>query len=480
MATQLRDKVATGVAWSVAEKLGSMLMQMVVSIVVARLLMPEDFGVMAILTFFTALLVVVVDSGFSQTLIRKTEPTQSDYKSVFVFNISVSLLLYGIMVALSPVAASYYNLPIISRIAPVLSLLLPVNALCVIQNTILARQFRFATISRINFTSSAVAGVMAIAMAWCGCGVWSLVGQRLAQIASKAVLLWWHGSWRCEGEVSRKALVAMAPLSLSLMGTDIISYLYNNISQLFIGKIYSTTTLGYYNQAQKLKELPVTSVVQSFQSVTYPALASVKDDKQKFTDSYLRVLAITAAVIAPIMVGMVAVAEDMFSLLLGERWMPTVPYFKILSLSGLFYPISMIAYNVLKVAGNGAVILRLEIVKKSIMTAILALTIPHSVVAIAWGMVLMSAVEFVLNALCSLRFANLRALEILRTLMPIALLTTVMYFAVRIVGYYCADMQLFARFVVQVATGAGVYVSCALIFRMKFLKDILQSIKRII
>ena len=370
MATQLRDKVTTGVAWSVAEKLGSMLMQMVVSIVVARLLMPEDFGVMAILTFFTALLVVVVDSGFSQTLIRKTEPTQSDYKSVFVFNISVSLLLYGIMVALSPVAASYYNLPIISRIAPVLFLLLPVNALCVIQNTILARQFRFATISRINFTSSAVAGVMAIAMAWCGCGVWSLVGQRLAQIASKAVLLWWHGSWRCEGEVSRKALVAMAPLSLSLMGTDIISYLYNNISQLFIGKIYSTTTLGYYNQAQKLKELPVTSVVQSFQSVTYPALASVKYDKQKFTDSYLRVLAITAAVIAPIMVGMVAVAEDMFSLLLGERWMPTVPYFKILSLSGLFYPISMIAYNVLKVAGNGAVILRLEIVKKSIMTAL--------------------------------------------------------------------------------------------------------------
>jgi O-antigen/teichoic acid export membrane protein len=157
-----------------------------------------------------------------------------------------------------------------------------------------------------------------------------------------------------------------------------------------------------------------------------------------------------------------------------------VPYFKILSLSGLFYPISMIAYNVLKVAGNGGVILRLEIVKKSIMTAILALTIPHSVVAIAWGMVVMSAVEFVLNALCSLRFANLRALELFRTLIPIALLTTVMYLAVRVVGYYCADMQLFARFVVQVATGAGVYVAGALIFRMKFLKDILQSIRRII
>ena len=480
MAKQLRDKVTVGVAWSVAEKVGSMLMQMVVSIVVARLLMPEDFGVMAILTFFTALLAVVVDSGFSQTLIRKTEPTQNDYKSVFIFNITISLLLYGAMVALSPLIASYYKLPIVSKIAPVLFLLLPVNALCVIQNTIFARQFRFATLSRINFTSSAVAGVTAIAMAWSGCGVWSLVGQRLAQITTKAALLWWRGTWRCEGEFSSRALRMMCSLSLSLMGTDIISYLYNNISQLFIGKLYSAGTLGYYNQAQKLKELPVTSVVQSFQSVTYPALANVKDDKAKFADSYLRVLSITAAVIAPIMVGMVAVADDMFMLLLGERWMPTVPYFKILSISGIFYPISMIAYNVLKVAGNGGVILKLEIVKKAIMTLILLVAIPHSVRAIAWGMVIMSAVEFVLNALCSLRFAQIKVGTMLRTLLPITLLTATMYFAVRIVGYYTADLQLFARFMVQVATGIGFYVAGALFFRMKFFNDILQSVKRII
>ena len=358
MAEQLRDKVTVGVAWSVAEKIGSMLMQMVVSIVVARLLMPEDFGVLAILTFFTALMAVVVDSGFSQTLIRKTEPTESDYKSVFVFNVVTSLVLYAVMTALSPAIAAYYNLPVISKIAPVLFLLLPVNALTVIQNTIFARQFRFATLSRINFASATIAGVTAITMAWCGFGVWSLVAQRLAQVTVKAVLLWWRGDWRCKGRFDFSALRAMSGFSFRLMGTDIISYLYNNIAQLFIGKMHSATTLGYYNQAQKLKELPVTSVVQSFQSVTYPALANVKGDKQKFADSYLRVLAITAAVIAPVMVGMVAVADDMFMLMLGQRWMPTVPYFKILSLAGLFYPISMIAYNVLKGAGDGGVILR--------------------------------------------------------------------------------------------------------------------------
>ena len=480
MAEQLRDKVTVGVAWSVAEKLGSMLMQMVVSIVVARLLMPEDFGVLAILTFFTALMAVVVDSGFSQTLIRKTEPTESDYKSVFLFNVVTSLVLYAVMTALSPAIAAYYNLPVISKIAPVLFLLLPVNALTVIQNTIFARQFRFATLSRINFASATIAGVTAITMAWCGFGVWSLVAQRLAQVTVKAVLLWWRGDWRCKGRFDFSALRAMSGFSFRLMGTDIISYLYNNIAQLFIGKMHSATTLGYYNQAQKLKELPVTSVVQSFQSVTYPALANVKGDKQKFADSYLRVLAITAAVIAPVMVGMVAVADDMFMLMLGQRWMPTVPYFKILSLAGLFYPISMIAYNVLKVAGDGGVILRLEIIKKAIMTIILVLAIPHSVTAIAWGMVVMAVVELMLNALYSLRFAELKAFDLVCTLLPIALLTTAMYFAVRVVGYYTADFGLFARFMLQIAVGVATYLLGALIFRMKFLKDILQSVKRII
>lgn len=480
MAEQLRDKVTVGVAWSVAEKIGSMLMQMVVSIVVARLLMPEDFGVLAILTFFTALMAVVVDSGFSQTLIRKTEPTESDYKSVFVFNVVTSLVLYAVMTALSPAIAAYYNLPVISKIAPVLFLLLPVNALTVIQNTIFARQFRFATLSRINFASATIAGVTAITMAWCGFGVWSLVAQRLAQVTVKAVLLWWRGDWRCKGRFDFSALRAMSGFSFRLMGTDIISYLYNNIAQLFIGKMHSATTLGYYNQAQKLKELPVTSVVQSFQSVTYPALANVKGDKQKFADSYLRVLAITAAVIAPVMVGMVAVADDMFMLMLGQRWMPTVPYFKILSLAGLFYPISMIAYNVLKVAGDGGVILRLEIIKKAIMTIILVLAIPHSVTAIAWGMVVMAVVELMLNALYSLRFAELKAFDLVCTLLPIALLTTAMYFAVRVVGYYTADFGLFARFMLQIAVGVATYLLGAIIFRMKFLKDILQSVKRII
>ena len=480
MAQQLRDKVASGVAWSVAEKLGSMALQMVVSIVVARLLLPEDFGVLAILTFFTALSIVVIDSGYSQTLIRKTEPTEADYKSVFIFNIGVSIALYALLVAISPLIASYYNLPIITRIAPVLMLLLPLSALCVIQNTIFAREFRFATLSRINFASSAVAGGMAIVMALCNCGVWSLVGQRITQIVVKALLLWFYGSWRCGGSFSIDALKSMGSFSFRLMGTDMISYLYNNIAQLFIGKMYSADTLGYFNQAQKLKELPVTSAVQSFQSVTYPALANVKENPTKLADSYRRVLMIVAAVMFPVMVGMIAVADDMFTLLLTDRWAATVPYFKILSLAGLLYPLSMIAYNILKVSGDGKTILRLEIAKKGIMTIILALTIPHSVTAIAWGLVAMSAVEFILNIAASLRVATLSPWQIVRALLPTALLCAVMYIAVRWCAIQMADSSLALRFIAQITTGATVYILGALIFKLDAAKEIAETLRRMV
>lgn len=468
-----------GVAWSVAEKIGSMLLQVAVSIIVARLLMPDDFGVMAIMTFFTALALVVVDSGFSQTLIRKSEPTADDYKSVFVFNIAISVLLYIGLTLTAPIVARFYEHDVIARIAPVLFLLLPVNALCVIQNTIFIREFRFDLLSKINFASSCIAGVIAIAMALAGMGVWALVGQRLGTMTAKAALLWLCSDWRAGGVFSASTLRAMSPFSFRLMFTDIISAVYNNVAQLFIGKMYSTDTLGYFNQAQKLKELPVSSAMQSIQSVTYPALSNIKNDAAKFADSYRRVMMVTAFVMFPMMVGMIAVADDMFALLLGERWMPTVPYFRILSLCGVFYPVSMIAYNILKVKSDGSIIIRLEVVKKIVTTVILAVTIPYSVTAVAWGLVAMTAVEAAVNIAASTRFANLGAYAVLRTLAPIALLTAAMYLVVTGVAPYVAGLNLLARLTIEIVAGAAFYLLSALLFRMESIREMKEVVVRL-
>ena len=468
----LKEKVAGGVAWSIAEKVGSMLLQMVVSIVVARLLVPEDFGVMAILTFFTALALVMVDSGFSQTLIRKESPSSEDYRSVFAFNIAVSVVLYGILVAVAPTVARYYELPVIADIAPVLFLLLPINALCVIQNTIFTREFRFRLLSQATFTASLVAGVVAIAMALAGCGVWSLVGQRIATLAVKTLILWFRSDWRPSFHFSMKPVREMAPFSFRLLTTDLISSIYNNISQMFIGKIYSADALGFFNQAQKFKDLPLTSAMQSVQSVTYPALSQIGDQREKFAESYRQVLMVVAFMLFPVMVGITAVAEDLFALLLGEKWMPTVPYLQILCLTGLFQPLAMIAYNVLKVKSNGAIILRLEVAKKTLMTLILALTIPHSIKAVAWGLVAMTFCEFAINFIASMRYTSLGIWRVVRTLLPTMIITAVMFVGVVLVGDAMSSASVVIRLIAEIATGAMIYILLAFGFRLEAATEI--------
>ena len=293
--SKLTERVASGVAWSIAEKVGSALLQAVVSIVVANRIMPMDMGIMAVLTVFITLSQIVVDSGFSQTLIRKAAPTEGDYLAVFRFNILSSVTLYLLLTLLSPLVASYYGWPEISKVAPVLFLSLPLNALGVIQNTMMVREMRFAQLSSMTFIATLISGAIAIVMAVAGMGIWALVGQRLAMMASKSAMLWWTNGWRPRNISTQSSLREMAPFSLRLMTTDIITSIYNNISQLFIGKIYSGSALGCFNQAQKLVNMPYTLLL-SIQSVTFPALARIKDEEEKFAESFRLVVMATSLI----------------------------------------------------------------------------------------------------------------------------------------------------------------------------------------
>lgn len=366
--SKLTERVASGVAWSIAEKVGSALLQAVVSIVVANRIVPMDMGIMAVLTVFISLAQLVVDSGFSQTLIRKSEPSEGDYVAVFRFNILSSVALYLLLTAVAPFVASYYGWPQLATVAPVLFLSLPLNALGVIQNTMMVRDMRFAELSTMSFISIVVSGLVAIAMAVAGMGIWALAGQRLSSMATKSALLWWHSNWRPRKTSTQGSLREMAPFSLRLMTTEIITSIYNNVSQLFIGKIYSGSALGCFNQAQKLVYMPYT-LIQSIQSVTFPALSRIKDEEEKFAESYRLVVMATSMIMFPIMAGLIATAEDFYTLLLKPDWHPAIPYFRIMCIGGFFYPLLYISYNILKVKSDGAIILRLEVIKRALKTA---------------------------------------------------------------------------------------------------------------
>ena len=474
----MSKRVASGVAWNIAEKIGSTLLQAIVSIIVANRIMPDDMGIIAVLTVFVTLSQVVIDSGFSQTLIRKANATAEDFKAVFRFNLIASLALYAILTATTPWVASYYGWELIRKVAPVLYLLLPLNALCVIQNTIMVKEFRFAQLSTIIFFSSLISGILAIVMALTGFGIWSLVGQRVSMMATKAILLWWKSPWRWRRDIRTGSLREMTPYSLRLIATDMITAIYNNIAQLFIGKIYSADMLGYYNQAQKLKDMPVNATMQSIQSVTFPALAKISDNPTKFDEGYRRVLMLTAFIMLPVMAGLIATADDIYMLLLKPQWHPAIPYFRVMCLIGIFYPISAIAYNVLKVRSNGAIILRLEIIKKVIMTIILATTIPISVMAIAWGMVGAAACEMVLNIGATLRYAGLKLKSLAKTLLPIIALTAVMYLATELVGYQIENLAVGLRLVIKIGVGIISYAAIAYITKMEAFGEALAIAKQ--
>lgn len=466
MAERLERKVVSGVAWSLSEKLLTMVIQMAVSIIVARSLSPDDFGVMAILTFFMSVALTIVDSGFSQTLIRKANPTNEEYASVLGFNVAMSLLLYALLVAAAPYVASFYDSSIIEDVAPILFLVLPINSLCVVQTVLFTREFCFALLSKTVFAASLISGVVAIVMAVTGWGIWALVAQRLLMMGIKAVVFWWVRRWRCGVGFSLAALREMLPFSMRLLATDLIAAIYNNVAQLFIGKMHSTNVLGFYSQAQKLKDLPVISIVQAIQGVTYPALSQLADDDDKFDAAYRRIVRLLSYLIFPVMLGLIAIADDMFLLLLGERWMPTVPYFEILALSGMAYPLSVVAYNVLKVRSDGRIIVRLEIVRRVVMTLILACCIPQGVEAVAWGMSAMAVVDMLLNVVAAGRYTRFGMLSFLQVVLPHLLLAALMFGLLWLLQPYFAGLGLALRLGVDVAVGVAIYVVCSLLLRV--------------
>ena len=476
--THLKEKVTQGVAWSMAEKVGTMLLSMAVRLVILRLLTREILGYMAIPTAIVSVLLVLVDGGFSQSLIRRKNPSRTDYKSVFLFNMTVSVVCYLEVVALSPLAARWYDMPAMAEIAPVFYLLLPLSALSAVQNTIFIRQFRFALLSKVTFFASLVGGLSAIGCALAGWGIWSLVVERVVCVGLRTAALWWLSDWRPRGRSSARPLREMSEFGCSLMATDLISNFYNKIPQFFLGSMYPASTLGSFDQAVKIKDMPAVTGMQAVQSVTYPALSKIGGDERKFTESYRLVMMVVAFAMFPMMAGIIAVADDLFLLLLGEKWLPTVPYLRILCITGLFYPLAMIAYNILKVRSNGDIILKLEILKKIIMTAILAVTIPQSVEAVAWGLAAMSLCEFVVNFTASQRYTSLSLLRMVRTLLPTLLVTAAMYAAVMLVGRYVAGYGEALRLLVKIVTGVVVYVVLALAFRLEAAREIITVLQR--
>ncbi len=477
MAAELKHKVVKGVAWSTIEKVLSALLQLAVSLVLLNLLSPEDYGIMAIVAAFPAILMPLVDSGFSQALIRKKDVDDTDYSSVFYVNIAISVALYTILVALSPAIAEFFDVPQFRVIAPVLYLLIPINALSNIQNAILSRSMEFKSLSLYTLVANAVSSGVAIWMAVEGLGVWALVGQRLGVVIVKTAMLWWGSSWRPKWLFSLDRIKGMFRYGSRILLSDLVSNVYYQISNLFIGKYYTKSELGYYDRGNKIKEMPVTSTIMAVLNVTFPAFSRQKEDKPKLAMNARKVFIMWAFVMLPLMGGLIAVAEDMFRALLPEIWLPAVPYLQILSIGGLLAPLSVISYNLVKVCSDGKMIFRIEFIKKVIATLVLVITIPISVEAIAWGQVAIFVSDMIVNTLAARHYV--REWSLWRRLVdvaPIAVATCAMLAIVGLVGHLMTGVGALAVLLVKIAVGVGSYALLGELFHLEAWKEMKEIV----
>ena len=477
MAESLKQKTVHGVLWSTLERFSVQGIQFVVMIVMARMLTPNDYGLVGMLAVFIAVSQSLVDSGFSQALIRKQDRTETDNSTVFYFNLVVGLVLYGILFVSAPFIANFYNEPQLIAITRVIGLSVLFNSLVVVQRALLTVKIDFKTQAKAALTAAICSGTVGIWMAYSGYGVWSIVAQQLMNLGVNVLLLWLLSHWRPKWIYSWKSFHELFGFGSKMLASGLIDTLYRNIYLIVIGKVFSASDLGYYTRAHQFTDFPSSNLTGIIQRVTYPVLCSIQDEDERLANVYRRFLRISAFIIFPLMMGLAAVAEPLILTLLKEQWLFAATLLSIICFSMMWYPIHAINLNLLQVKGRSDLFLKLEIYKKIIGVIILCITIPMGLVAMCAGSFFSSMIALVINTYYTGQLIHVGYLRQMRDLMPIFLLSVSMGAVVYLVINILSIHPL-AQLGIGIVTGILYYILFALLFKFTEFKELLQLLKR--
>ncbi|MDN6162484.1 MAG: lipopolysaccharide biosynthesis protein [Staphylococcus equorum] len=408
MEDQLKKKALGGFIWTILESMGSRFIQLVVQVILARLLLPEDFGIVGMITIFIAISQSLLDSGFQNALIREKNVGNKEYSTVFFFNLFMSLILYGVLFFIAPFVATFYNTPILTEVLRVLGLIIIVNSFGLIQRTMLSKRLNFKRQTKIILISSMLAGLVSIILAWQGFGVWSLVLQQLLNQFFQAMLLMVMNKWKPLLIFDLPTFKRYFRFGWKLTASGIINTLYQNSFYVIIGRFYSSTQLGYYTNSQKFNDVPVQAMTQAIRKVTYPLLSELNDNEGILKTNYRIIIRYSAAASFLMMMMLSASANNLIPFIFGENWLPSVPYFQILCIAGMFYPINAINLNILQVMGRSDLFLSLEVVKKVVGIFFIALSIilDTGIIGLVWANVIATLFNTSLNIIISARLIN--------------------------------------------------------------------------
>lgn len=479
--SSLNDKTIVGLFWSFLDLLSKGGIQLGLQIILARLLLPDHFGLLGMVIVFITISTIVIDSGFSQALIRDKNTTQLDYTTVFYFNLFISFCAYGLLFVFAPSISDFYSEPQLVAIIRVISLVLIVNSLGIIQRVKIIKKIDFKTLTKINVFSVAISGGITITMSLLGYGVWSLVMNMILAALVQTILLWFYNKWIPSLSFSYQSFTKYFGFGSKLLVSSLIDTFYNNIFYVIIGKVFSTTQLGYYSNAVKFRDLAALSISTAVERVSYPVLSSIQDDDIRLKLGFKKVIKTTAFVYFPIMAGLAAVAFPLFGLVIGDKWLPSVVYFQLLCIAGMLYPIHLLNLTILQVKGRSDLFLVIEVVKKVILTVLIlfALTMKLGIIGLIMAALLNSFLSFFVNSYFSGTAIGYSTKEQLKDLLPAFIIAVVMGVSVYCLGFILPANYL-VKLVAQVGIGIIMYVVLCKILHVQELRVVYQILFAIV
>lgn len=476
MSSDLKKKTVSGVLWSLAGQFSVQGIQFLVSVVLARLLSPDDYGMIGMLAIFLAISQVFIDGGFSSALIQRKNCDDTTYSTVFYINVGISLVCYGILFAAAPFIADFYGQPILKDIARVSSLSLIIGALSATNTVQLTKRIDFKTQSKINVVSAILSGVTGIALAYSGFGVWALVAQSVSLALFKLVLTVFCVRWFPSLVFSRKIFKELFSFGSKLVLASLISSIYTNIRSLIIGKKFTPADLGQYTTANKFATMAGSSLSGVLYNVSFPVLSKVQDDDAVLLDAYKRFLSVSAFTIFPLMMLLAGIAEPLIRFLVTDKWLECVPFLQILCFGWMYDCLTRINLNLLYVKGRSDLVLRLEIVKKTIAFTILFVSCFMGIIGICVGAAVYNFIAFFCNTYYTKRLLSYGFKEqFIQTLPYLALSLLVLAIAAAISMTPIAPAY---SIILSTLVCASVYLMLAKVLRLPALKELTGIIKQ--
>ena len=474
---ELKRKSKTGIIWKLFEKSSIQVASMVIQIILARILLPEDYGIIAYLTIFIALSDTFIKQGLTTALIREKNTDDRDFSSVFYANLAISFIIYGILYLIAPYISIFYNEPRLTSIMRVLSLQVIIGAFGSVHEAVMSRNLEF----RKNFVRSLanviVYGVSGVIFAYLGFGVWSLVLSRLAGLVVGTIVLWLTVKWFPRLKFSMKRLRHLFGFSSKVLGTNLLNTLFNEINSLIIGRKYSTADLGLYQRGQNMPQTLMLAVDGSISEVSYPMFSKIQEDKIKLKNALRRVVKLSTYVVFPCLVGLLVMAEPLTVLLLTEKWLPSVPYMRLTCIICLFWPLSA-RIHAINAIGKSTATFVLSIITKVITLVLLFVLIGYGIVAIMWGTIFASIIHFFVTSYLTNKYLSYSLKELLLDLLPTIVITAIMGFAVYSVIFL--NLSALATVLIQLLLGIIIYIALSMIFRIDSFKYLLGNVKRVI